>query len=183
MSATVKVFDPALCCSTGVCGPTTDAALPRIAADLDWLRQQGVAVARFNLAQEPAAFVAEAQVRRALEQGGVESLPLVLVDGRVVAQGHYPDRASLAAAAGLTAATAGDVDAVPPACCESTEAACCEPTGAACCEPTDAACCAEPPAATSSACCAPIPAAAADPACCAPVPRSAKPRVSKGGCC
>lgn len=101
MTATVKVFDPALCCSTGVCGPTTDAALPRIAADLDWLRQQGVAVARYNLAQEPAAFVAEAQVRRALEQGGVESLPLVLVDGRVVAQGRYPDRAALAAAAGI----------------------------------------------------------------------------------
>ncbi len=101
MPATVKVFDPALCCSTGVCGPTTDAALPRIAADLDWLRRQGVAIERWNLSQAPGAFVAEPLVRRALEEGGVERLPLVLVDGKILAQGAYPDRATLAAAVGV----------------------------------------------------------------------------------
>lgn len=101
MSSTVKVFDPALCCATGVCGPTTDPALPRIAADLEWLRAQGVAVARFNLAQEPGAFVAEAAVRSALEEGGVDRLPLVLVNGRILSQGRYPDRATLAGAAGV----------------------------------------------------------------------------------
>lgn len=45
----VKVFDPAMCCSTGVCGPTVDPEFARFAADPDWLAGQGVAVERFNL--------------------------------------------------------------------------------------------------------------------------------------
>lgn len=101
MPAHVDVFDPALCCSTGVCGPAPDPALPRAAADLAWLGKMGVTVARHNLATEPAAFAASEPVRRALEAGGVAVLPLVLVDGRVVATGAYPDRATLARAAGL----------------------------------------------------------------------------------
>jgi hypothetical protein len=31
------VFDPALCCSSGVCGPELDTDLVRFAADLEWL--------------------------------------------------------------------------------------------------------------------------------------------------
>jgi hypothetical protein len=52
----VRVFDPAMCCSTGVCGPSVDPQLARFSADLEWLKSQGVSVERFNLAQEPAAF-------------------------------------------------------------------------------------------------------------------------------
>lgn len=92
----IEVYDPALCCSTGVCGPEVDPALVRFAADLEWLGQQGVEVRRYNLAQEPGAFVASEAVKRSLEEHGVESLPLVLVDGRVLAMGAYPSREQLA---------------------------------------------------------------------------------------
>ena len=51
----VRVFDPAMCCSTGICGPSVDPELVRFAADLDWLKSQGVSVERFNLSQQPAA--------------------------------------------------------------------------------------------------------------------------------
>ncbi len=54
----VQIYDKPMCCSTGVCGPEVDPVLPRFAADLDWLKSQGHAVERFNLAQQPAAFVA-----------------------------------------------------------------------------------------------------------------------------
>ena len=37
MTSTMRVFDPAMCCSTGVCGPSTDSILVRFAADLKWL--------------------------------------------------------------------------------------------------------------------------------------------------
>lgn len=100
MSATVRVFDPALCCSTGVCGPSIDPDLARFAADLDWLRGQGVPVERFNLAQDPAAFVEHVAVRDALGRG-VEVLPIVMVDDRVASEGTYPSRETLAALAGL----------------------------------------------------------------------------------
>jgi arsenite methyltransferase len=100
-AATLEVFDPAMCCSTGVCGPQVDSALVRFAADAKWLQAQGVEVRRFNLAQSPAAFVENEQVKQALTEKGESALPLLLADGRVVASGHYPERSQLTAALGL----------------------------------------------------------------------------------
>ncbi len=98
----VQVFDPAMCCSTGVCGPVVDPALVRFASDLEWLKESGVEVERFNLSQEPAAFVGNPVVADAL-RGRTDALPLVLVDGKIVAQGSYPERDALAGLVGLAA--------------------------------------------------------------------------------
>jgi hypothetical protein len=38
----VQVYDKPMCCSTGICGPQVDPVLPRFAADLDWLKSQGM---------------------------------------------------------------------------------------------------------------------------------------------
>ena len=46
----LQVFDPAMCCSTGVCGPSVDPALAHFASDLEALKSAGVVVERFNLA-------------------------------------------------------------------------------------------------------------------------------------
>jgi hypothetical protein len=100
MTVTIRVFDPAMCCATGVCGPSADAELARVAADLDWLRKQGVRVERFNLSQQPAAFAETPAVKEALGRG-MDVLPLVLVDDRVVVEGAYPSRETLAALAGV----------------------------------------------------------------------------------
>jgi hypothetical protein len=35
----VEVFDPPMCCSSGVCGPNVDPTLARLAADLHWLSE------------------------------------------------------------------------------------------------------------------------------------------------
>ncbi len=96
----VQVFDPPMCCSTGVCGPEVDPALVRFAADLEWLKENGVDVERFNLSQEPAAFVGTATVAQAI-RGRDDGLPLLLVDGKVAAQGSYPSREVLAELAGV----------------------------------------------------------------------------------
>lgn len=99
----VRVFDPAMCCSTGVCGPSVDPQLARFAADLDWLKNQGVAVERFNLSQQPGAFAEDAAVKSALETKGEAGLPLVKVNGEVKSSGLYPSREELAAWAGVGA--------------------------------------------------------------------------------
>lgn len=116
----LRVFDPPMCCSTGVCGPGVDPDLARFSADLEWLKQQGVDVQRFNLAQQPGAFVEHAPVKAALESRGNAALPLVLVDGRVAVEGAYPSRETLAALAGvvvrkLEAATCASSQ--KPSCC------------------------------------------------------------------
>jgi arsenite methyltransferase len=93
---TLQIFDPAMCCSTGVCDPAVDPQLPRFAADLEWLASKGIPVERFNLAQQPEAFAANAQVRQALESEGTDCLPLILKNGVIVSKGTYPGRAKLA---------------------------------------------------------------------------------------
>ena len=107
MSVTVRVFDPAMCCSTGVCGPSVDTKIVRFATDLRWLERKGVSVTRFNLAQQPAAFAEDATVRQLLDAKGEAALPVVEVNGEVRASGVYPTRLELAAWAGI------EVEGVP----------------------------------------------------------------------
>ncbi len=113
---TIRVFDPAMCCSTGVCGPSIDPELARFAADVDWLQQQGVAVERFNLSSQPAAFAETPVVKDALARG-TEVLPLVLVGDRIAVEGSYPSRETLAALAGVLVKK---LDAAPAAPAAST---------------------------------------------------------------
>ncbi|ARN80864.1 arsenite efflux transporter metallochaperone ArsD [Methylocystis bryophila] len=97
---TIQVFDPALCCGTGVCGVDTDQALVTFAADADWAKQNGARIERFNLAQQPMAFADNATVKAFLERSGQEGLPLILVDGDIALAGRYPSRTELARWAG-----------------------------------------------------------------------------------
>lgn len=120
----VRVFDPAMCCSTGVCGPSVDPQLARFSADLDWLKSQGVAVSRFNLAQQPGAFVDDAAAKAALETKGEAGLPLVKVNGEVKSSGVYPSREELAAWAGVNASAS---EPAPKA----VSGGCCGPSGSA----------------------------------------------------
>lgn len=99
--ATITVYDPPMCCSTGVCGPEVDPNLAQFAGDLDWLKGQGVEVWRFNLAQEPAAFVEHPEVKALLERSGGEDLPAIVVGTKLAWHGRYPARSELAEAAGL----------------------------------------------------------------------------------
>lgn len=102
--ATIQIFDPALCCSTGVCGVEVDQALVSFSADVDWAKQSGAQVERFNLAQQPLAFAENSTVKAFLERSGQEALPLILVDGEVALAGRYPNRTELARWAGIAAA-------------------------------------------------------------------------------
>ncbi len=95
-SISVQVFDPAMCCPTGICGPAVDPKLVKFAADLDWLVENGISVERFNLAQQPKAFAENGQVRQALEAHGADCLPLILVNGVIVSRGAYPERDKMA---------------------------------------------------------------------------------------
>ena len=93
--STIEVFEPALCCNTGVCGPDVPQDLVTFSADLDWLRTRGTDVARHNLASEPTEFAGKPVVLSFLQVSGSEGLPLVLVDGAVAMAGRYPSRAEL----------------------------------------------------------------------------------------
>jgi hypothetical protein len=107
----IQVFDPAMCCSTGICGTSVDPRLARFAADLAWLKARGASVVRYNLSQQPSAFVEHPEVVEALEVRGEASLPIVRIDGEIRSSGTYPSRAQLAEWARISA----DSCPTPPA--------------------------------------------------------------------
>lgn len=122
---TIQVYDKPMCCPTGICGPAVDPVLPRFAADLDWVKSQGHQVERFNLAQQPMAFVQNPDVQNLMKTEGMDCLPLIVVNGRIVSRRGYPSREMLAMWIG-TAATAealpivqesGDSCRGTPGCC------------------------------------------------------------------
>jgi hypothetical protein len=115
----IQVFDPPMCCSTGVCGPSINPELVRFAADLDWLRGQGVEVHRSNLSQQPADFANSPVVRATLAADGNDCLPLTLADGKVVHKGSYPTREMLSRFAGLETAQGTGEQKVSPCCCSA----------------------------------------------------------------
>lgn len=119
----VQVFDPALCCSSGVCGTNVDQALVTFSADVDWAKQNGLQIERFNLAQQPMAFADNAAVKGLLERSGEAALPITLVDGEVAFAGRYPTRDDLARWLGAVAAAPEAPGAAAGSCCSG--GACC----------------------------------------------------------
>lgn len=110
--AHLDVFDPPMCCSSGVCGPSVDPLLAAFAADVDWLTSQGVSVTRYNLAQDPQAFVAHPLVKDVLQREGDACLPLLIMNGEIVGRGAYPRRDELAQLAGLAVSASRTKDRI-----------------------------------------------------------------------
>ena len=100
----LEVFDPAMCCSTGVCGVDVDPVLVQFAADLKWVGEHGITVERHNLGQEPQAFAANPAVVKEME-AGIDRLPILVVDGHIVTTGMYPSRGQLAQKLGIALTT------------------------------------------------------------------------------
>ena len=88
---TIQVYDPPMCCSTGICGPNVDPDLVNFSGMLSQLGSMGVKVKRYNLGQQPLEFVINAEVKAALEKEGTEVLPLIFWDGVLHLKGRYPN--------------------------------------------------------------------------------------------
>ncbi|HDR4712590.1 Arsenical resistance operon trans-acting repressor ArsD [Bacillus paranthracis] len=80
----IEIFDPAMCCSTGVCGPSVDPELIRISVAVNNLKNKGIDVTRYNLASEPDTFANNVVISQLLTDKGPDVLPVTLVDGKVV---------------------------------------------------------------------------------------------------
>ena len=92
----LQVFEPAMCCSTGLCGTDLDPVLVQFAADLKSVAALGTDVSRFNLATNPDAFVNHPLVYQTITTEGMDVLPLILVDGVIVSRGRHPSLVEIA---------------------------------------------------------------------------------------
>jgi hypothetical protein len=97
----LQVYDPPMCCSTGLCGPNVKPELVNFSNDLKWLEQQGVNVERFNLASTPDAFMSQEVVKSTLHNEGNKCLPIIVVNDSIVSKEVYPSRSQLMKFAGI----------------------------------------------------------------------------------
>ena len=86
----MQIFEPAMCCSTGLCGVGVDSELLRISTALNTLKKNGINVERFNLSNAPQQFVNNKAVNHFINTKGVEGLPVTVLDGEIVIAGRYP---------------------------------------------------------------------------------------------
>ncbi|AKB68232.1 arsenite efflux transporter metallochaperone ArsD [Methanosarcina mazei] len=84
------IFDPAMCCPTGLCGPVINPELLRISTAINNLEKNGVKIERYSLANNPQAFVDNKTINEILNRDGVDALPVTIVDGKVVKTKKYP---------------------------------------------------------------------------------------------
>lgn len=94
----IEIYDPAMCCSSGMCGPSIDPVLVKMNEAVLALKKQGAEVTRFNLAQQPKEFLANKTVADLLHKNGKKILPITLVNGALFRTGEYPDYKELCSA-------------------------------------------------------------------------------------
>lgn len=86
----VEIFDPAMCCSTGVCGPSVDPELTRVASAVYSLQKKGFNIKRYQLTTAPDKFAENEEINRVFKEKGPNALPVVLVNGQLAKVGSYP---------------------------------------------------------------------------------------------
>lgn len=86
----LEIYEPPLCCPTGLCGPAPDPGLLTLQENILRWKKEGIAVERLAINQAPQRFLENRTVADLLTREGQEVLPLALLDGKVVCKGKYP---------------------------------------------------------------------------------------------
>jgi len=91
----IEIFDPAMCCSTGVCGPSIDPELMRMATTINALKEKGIIIQRYGLSTDTQHFISNKVISDILQKEGAGVLPVTLVDGKMAKTKTYPTNEEL----------------------------------------------------------------------------------------
>ena len=113
----IDIFDPAMCCSTGVCGPSIDPELMRVATVVNALKEKGIMITRHGLSNEPQDFISNKVISDILQKEGADILPVTLVDGKVIKTKQYPTNEELEAWLEIEISIKQETCCGPKGCC------------------------------------------------------------------
>lgn len=120
----LEIFEPAMCCPTGLCGVGVDPELLRISTVLDTLKKKEITVERYNLQSAPQVFVTNKVVNQYIKEKGMEGLPIAVLDGEIVIKERYPSNVEFCELLGISGDILGeqkietnDSDASDGCCC------------------------------------------------------------------
>jgi len=86
----IEIFDPPMCCPTGLCGPTIDQELLDVSEMIHQLQTNGLRVERYQMTTHPGKFTENPQVMGLIREKQMAALPITMVRGKIVAEGYYP---------------------------------------------------------------------------------------------
>jgi hypothetical protein len=86
----LELFEPSLCCDSGVCGPEPDKTLIDLQNTIQLLKKAGLEIKRYAINQAPIVFVQNTLVRDFIKANGTGKLPLALLDNQIIKSGDYP---------------------------------------------------------------------------------------------
>lgn len=121
----MQIFEPAMCCSTGLCGTSIDPELLRISTLLNTLKNNGVIIDRFNLSNAPQEFIKNSKISEKIKSDGIECLPMILVDGEIVIERRYPTNEEISHLLGISFKNYEQKDEHSCGCNPSKKGGCC----------------------------------------------------------
>ena len=90
MNKKIVIFDPPMCCSSGVCGPNPDPVLIEFQYAFTKLKKSGHDIERYIITQSPEKFKENPQVIKLIQEEQLKVLPITTVNDVVVKKGSYP---------------------------------------------------------------------------------------------
>jgi DNA mismatch repair ATPase MutS len=96
--ADIEIFDPPMCCPTGLCWPTLDQTLLDVNEMILTLQKEKVHVERYQMTSHPNVFLNNAEVMKLIREKQMEALPITVVRGGIIKAGAYPDLGEIRAA-------------------------------------------------------------------------------------
>jgi hypothetical protein len=97
-TAVIELFDPPMCCPTGLCGPSLDQTLLNVSEMIMTLQAEGIGIKRYQMTSHPQKFMQNSDVMRLVREQQMAALPITAVHGQVIKTGAYPTLAELRAA-------------------------------------------------------------------------------------
>ena len=96
--ADIEIFDPPMCCPTGLCGPTLDETLLDVDEMVLELQAEGLRVERYQMTAQPQAFLRNTEVIALVRERQMDALPITVVRSKVLRTGAYPALSEVQAA-------------------------------------------------------------------------------------
>jgi hypothetical protein len=93
--ADVELFDPPMCCPSGLCGPTLDQTLLDVSEMVLALQSENLCVERYQMNSNPNAFLGNADVMKLMREQQMAALPITVIHGKVIKVGAYPTLAEV----------------------------------------------------------------------------------------
>ncbi|PKM94409.1 MAG: arsenical resistance operon transcriptional repressor ArsD [Firmicutes bacterium HGW-Firmicutes-1] len=88
----IEFYDPPMCCSTGLCGPSVDENLVKLGQNIDALKTKykDIQIERYMITQQPLKFKENTSVFEKVKKEGKSVLPITTLNGEIIKVGEYP---------------------------------------------------------------------------------------------